>query len=405
MEPLTFTPSYRAQLIRKFGSRIPTTGEGLLVGYYRPDLLPSSPSKLILPQSPFKVLDSNIAKANKAEGDTSYIAIQPRAVTEDRSEDLAVFLENKKNEDELAAMGASPDLSNDTVGADDIAQHLRASYVELVFDHGYPAMPNGMPFWHKMEFETGFAFAAFQMFLEIGDDGPRQLFELANNRELLQVAKSQAQRDLTTTELGFQLQEYFIVHYWHSRAKAYDLYKEAALRHQRLRKADKMEEKHFKIAGIILEKLEAYFGTEEFMNEMTPKTAMDALAKLVAIQRVSVGLPASGPLSVQQQPQETSFEMIMRSIAQKQGAASEGIGAGFGAGTSHTKQMIDQILTDPDSAKSIQEVIIKISTAHAGVEATPEKRFPGKIRPAEVIDDATVIDNELRGIGAVTDKS
>ena len=141
------------------------------------------------------------------------------------------------------------------VDVDPIA--LRHAYVELNFGHGYPAMPNGMPFWHKMDFEAGFAFAAFQMFLEMGEDGPRELFDLCQNLELLQIAGQQIGREITPIELGFQLQEYFILHYWYVRGRAFDLYKETALRHQRLRKQVKMEDKHYKIADSLLEKPEA----------------------------------------------------------------------------------------------------------------------------------------------------
>ncbi len=412
---LTYTPSYRAGLIKKYGGRIPTTGEGLMTGYYRPDLLPAHSRQPKLANDPFsgESGDSNIAKAKNAGSTNVEYATPPRAVTEGGEDQTSAILGNKNENESAASRGALKEVpleielqfeANAPEG--DVANYLRGAYTPLVFDHGYPAMPNGMPFWHKMEFEAGFAFAAFQMYLEAGADGPRQLFQLCQNDELLQVATQQMCRRerITPTELGLVLQEYFILHYWYARSKAFDLYREAALRHQRLRKADVMEEKHFSIAGAILSKLETYFGSEEFMKEMTPKTALDALTKLVAIQRVSVGLPTNGPLAVAQQPTETSFEMIMRNVAQKQGTGAQ-LSQGFGGGNTHTREMLDQILTDPSAAKNLQEVIIRVSTMSAGVPDAPEKRFPGKIRAHQEIDEATVIDTELRGLGAITEKN
>jgi hypothetical protein len=259
-----------------------------------------------------------------------------------------------------------------------------------------------MPFWSKFEFENGFAFAAFQMFLEIGTSGPRELYALSSNTELLTVASQQIGKTVTQQELNFRLQEYFVLHYWYGRSKAFDLYRETALRHQRLQRQVSMEEEHFTTAGKILSKLTAYFDSAEFMKEMTPKTALDALTKLVAIQRVSVGLPATGPLAVNQQADATSFEMIMRSVAQTQGAGQTQGGAGFGGGATHTKDMLTSILQDPRAAGALQEVIIRVSQSHSGVAPAPEKRFPGKpAQDYDVQDAQDILEAEVRELRAV----
>ena len=404
----SYQPSYRAQLIRKFGGRIPTTSEGIITGYYRPDMLPmQAPGKV-----PKLFQETSLANAgNNAHmrdpDDSKLAAILCSAADADAEmgEAQNARITNRedavKNEEDhvFAAIGdfRMPKNGMAIVDVDPIT--LRHAYVELNFGHGYPAMPNGMPFWHKMDFEAGFAFAAFQMFLEMGDDGPRELFDLCQNLELLQVAGQQIGRDITPMELGFRLQEYFILHYWYVRGRAFDLYKETALRHQRLRKQVKMEDKHYKIADSILQKLEMYFQSDAFMREMSPKTAMDALAKLVAIQRISIGLPSGGPLPINQQADATSFEMIMRNVAQTQGAGTSA-GNGFGSGSNHTKDMINQVLSDPSATQNLQEVIIKISTATSGKPETSERRFPGKPQRADLaIDEATIIQAELRELG------
>lgn len=419
---LSYKPSYRAQLIRKFGGRIPTTSEGIITGYYRPDLLPNcQPGSVPKLFQPAPHTAGNDAHMRGAAPNTKLETILCSAVGEQgqpQAQNSQYGASNRedtaKNEDtSLAAMGESGSPSEprgldhnpgfqskaSSIAIDVDPITLRHAYVELNFGHGYPAMPNGMPFWHKMDFEAGFAFAAFQMFLEMGESGPRELFDLCQNPELLRVAGQQFEREIAPIELNFQLQEYFILHYWYVRGRAFDLYKETALRHQRLRKQVKMEDKHYAIADTILEKLETYFLSDAFMREMSPKTAMDALSKLVAIQRVSIGLPSGGPLPINQQADATSFEMIMRNVAQTQGAGTAA-GNGFGSGSNHTKDMINQVLSDPKATESLQEVVIRISTASSGKEATSERRFPGKpVRPDLAIDEATIIHAELRDLG------
>lgn len=386
---LTYTPSYRAKLIKQYTGRIPSTGEGIQTGYYRPDMLPSEP-----PEEPKLLEDGNKPKTNEAEStDSSSLQV----LGQEESAQTSRLAPAKKNDAHGFAASARFDMSG---SEDPVAAALRAAYVELIFDHGYPAMPTGMPFWHKFDFESGFAFAAFQMYLEYGAEGPRELYVLAQNAELLRVFGAQSEREVTPTELLFRLQEYYILHYWHGRTKAYDLYRDTALRHHRLKKQARTEDRHFGVADKILEKLMTYFDSEGFMSEMTPKAALDAFSKIVAIQRVSLGLPAGGPLPVNQQPEATSFEMIMRTVAQQQGAGQEVLGGGFGAATAHTREMINQVLTDPTAAKNLQEVIIRISQVSSGAEPTPERRFPGRPDMHGIIDEAQIIEAEVRDLNA-----
>lgn len=366
MEP-DYKPSYRAQLIRRFGSRIPTTGEGIPTGFYRVDMLPSSAPSL----------------GSRPEGSVNASG----AVTQEDGGSEVLVLEAK-------AMGSPPVAGQGqlmTPNEDNLPEQLRAAFVELTFDYGYPGLPNGMPFWHKLDFESGFAFAAFQFYLESGQDGPRELFMIAENDELHNVASNQVGRTITKQELLFSLQEYFIVNCWAPRAKAFDLYRETAWRHQRLRRQNTTENSHYNLADALLAKLKEYFQTERFINEMSPKAALDALAKLVAIQRISIGLPASGPLPVNQQPDATSFEMIMRNVAMQQGAGnSQQAGAQHAA---HTKQLMDQVLSDPTAAGNLQEVIIRITSATVDANGgPPERRFPGRNRGPMTIEEGEFID-------------
>jgi hypothetical protein len=373
MEP-DYRPSYRASLIKRFGGRIPTTAEGIPTGYYRIDFLP--------PEEP---------QAQRLGGKGT--PISPGAGTDGLS-DMSGFSNVGPNspgaESSLIPAKAKAMSLPPVTGDDDLADQLRGAFVSLNFDHGYPAIPNGMPFWHKLDFESGFAFAAFQFFLESGEDGPRELYALASNTELMKVASAQAGKSLLPRELLFSLQEYAILNCWSARSKAFDIYKESAWRHQRLRRQARAEDGHFSIADKLLKKLENYFETDAFMKEMTPKAALDALSKLVAIQRVSLGLPAGGPLPVNQQPESTSFEMIMRNVATAQGAGQSA--AQRGGAISHTKEMLDQVLLDPAAAMNLQEVIIRVTSMTAESNTKPERRFPGRDRDGIIFEEPEFID-------------
>jgi hypothetical protein len=385
--------SYRAKIVRKYGGRIPKTNEGIQTGFYRPDLLPQSAevqvssTNIAIPK--LRVDEGNCASSSSA-GTKPAEGLDPAGLP-------GLVCESGQTASAKNDL-VSPISPKGTLAEDEsLAKALRAAFVELYFDHGYPAQPNGSPFWHKLEFESGLAFATFQIFLESGEEGPRELYKLAENSEVLQVVSAQMGRKVNKTELLLHVQEYYILHCWQGRVRAYDLYKNAALRHQRLLRQGKMEDNHYQVAARILKKLEEYFLEDRFMDEMTPKTALDALSKVVAIQRVSVGLPAAGPLSMQQQPTATSFEMIMRNVAQQQGVTHDNMGGS--SSSAHTKQLIDDVLQDAGAAANLQEVIIRISQVSSGAEPTPEKRFPGRQMKNVDVEDATVIEAELRDLG------
>jgi len=305
--------SYRADLLRRVSARIPLTSEHLPVGFYRVDLLP-----LTKPQS-----------------------------------------------------------------AEEEMLQVRNSYSDLSFEYGYPTLSDGRPFWHKLDFEPGFCYGAFQIYLDnssSNSSGPREIGELAQNAELLQLAtqiKGRSEQDdnnngngngngkVSSAELAAELTEYYHLYLWRFRAKAYDIYKEAAYRHAKLKRQISTEDEHYTLAvGLLKQLQEKVLQTPDFFESMSPKTAIDLLGKLVAIQRVSSGLPAAGPLATKETPDETSFEMILRSIAQKaggngaNGATYDQEGRPIG-----TKGVLNEVLRDKDATDMLQEVIIRVTRA------------------------------------------
>lgn len=259
-------------------------------------------------------------------------------------------------------------------GAEEV-QALRNAYSDLSFEFGYPTQTSGRPFWYKLDFEPGIAYAAFQIYLESIQTGPREISLVATNAELCQVLVGQGQISDKVDILPI-LTEFSILYMWRARSKAYDLYKEAAYRHLKLRRQTSLEDDHYVLATNLLTQLkEKVLGQPKFFDDMHPKVAIDLLTKLVGIQRVSVGLPPNGPLAAKDAPEDVSFEMIMRTLGQKSGAAGNVFENGSGelAG----KNVLTEVLKDRESANLMQEMVIRI-TKSAQKPGEEEQRLKGR---------------------------
>lgn len=334
--------SHRALLIRRSAARIPVTAEDLPVGFYRADLLPFQPNH--------------------------------------------------------AGFGNEQELSKGTIQLKE-QEDLQAAYCELDYSQGYPTLPSGEPFWHKLDYEPGLAYSAFQIFLDASVEDARELTALADNSEFKRVLETQLQHPPSQKECLEVLQEYYILYYWKVRARAHDLFKEAAYRHKRIQRAMSAEDYHYNLAESLLKKVEAYLGTDDFVKNLTPKTALDALTKLVAIQRVSAGLPAMGPLQAKDAPQAMDFEMILRTIgAQQANANPNGAYGGSGGGGRQKNPVLDSILSDPTTAKSMQELVIRITTANFApneLAANPHNDNPGGRKNKYTPSEQEIADAEL----------
>lgn len=308
--------SERASLIRRAQSRLPVTGEDLPVGFYRADLLTLSD-------------------------------------TTDPIDPTSKQLEE--------------------------AQVLQAAYVELSYDHGYPILPGGEPFWHKLDYEPGIAYGAFQIFLDLDmNGGARELSELAHNQEFLRVLEQSSGSSPSHQRALDTLTEYYYLYYWRQRSKAHDLFKEAAYRHQRIRRAMSAEDYHYRLSEKLLREVETYLSSADFMKDLTPKTAIDALSKLVAIQRVSAGLPASGPLASKDVPITTQFEAILRQLAERPQTSDQ---------TTRKSPLIGTVLKDPKTVRDMQELVIRIT------QTTVQE--PEDDRPGHIIDITPSEDDQL----------
>lgn len=327
--------SHRAQLIRRASPRIPVTAEDLPVGFYRCDLLP------------FAADDNGTLQATK---------------------------QLKEAED------------------------LQAAYCELLYDQGYPTLPSGEPWWHKLDYEPGLAYGAFQIFLDETDEDARELTALAEHPEFLRILETQIGHPPTKQEALQTLQEYYNLYYWKPRARAHDLFKEAAYRHKRIQRAMSAEDYHYTMSTRLLKVVETYLNSEKFNEGLTPKVAIEALTKLVAIQRISAGLPSGGPLPTKDTPQSMDFEMILRTLGAQQANNNPN---NQQSNSRQRNQVLDNILADPTTAKTMQELVIRITTSNFANNATtqndPHQNNPGRregYKPSEQeVEDAQLADD------------
>ena len=358
---------------------------------------------------------------------------------------------------------------------------LQLAYQDLSFEHGYPTLADGRPWWYKMDFEPGFAYGAFQIYLETGKDTPRTLGQLSENEELLRLAAQiypkdskeskpnihvQAQTEtqtqtqtqiqiqtqvqkvgsngsiryvsknggrtktethpaptiaetpgaradipinsasaissaissaMTPSRLSTLLTEFSILYNWKARARAFDLYQDAAYRHRKLRRQSTSEDSHYLMAESLLSRLKReVLETPEFFKDMDPKVALDMLVKLVSIQRISTGLPASGPLAPKDVPEETSFEMIMRTLGRKSSAGVNGNTFDQSGALLGGQDVVDRVLGDKDATTGLQELIIRVTKAshqdYDPLQGTEGRRFRGRrnSRTQEILDSESL---------------
>jgi len=313
-------------------TKMPKNSIGLPEAIYRTDLVPE-PGPELLDGDPTPNSDSGAQRLPMR---------QDTAGGSRKSKRNGANGSNTSLDDPSAAGGISQSLDG-----------LSVAFLPLSYAEGYPTLPNGMPFWDRFDFEPAMAFQAFEAYVIQGDQGARQLFLLEQSKDI----------KATTAEML----DWFDLYYWESRSKAYDLFKIAQARKVRQIRALHTEDKHYLMSARLMSILQAYMlpddkGESEFIQELTPKAAIDLLKTLAQMQRVSAGLPASGPAPYN--PADpgggiSSIDVIMRSIVQ-QGSPVEGPQTIDEEG--NTIEALDEALQDPHVAALAQELIIKLNT-------------------------------------------
>lgn len=304
----------RATIIKEAAERTPLTAEGLPIGIYRADLINPSP----------QLEDKEV----KTEGEG----------IEDGPKDP----ETPKAE-----------------------ENLDHAYLELQFHEGFPALPGGYPLWHKWDFEPDNAFNCFQIYLNQIESGPRALAFLIKNPEVRQFICNGESTSLPSEEVSLKvhqaLTDWFYTFYWQARAKGHDLFREAAYRQIRVRRAMECENYHYEQCDFLLKKVMDYMKSADFWEELAPKEAINMFKTLILTQRISAGLPGVGPLTPALEFQQTQdFELIMRTVAQRNQAPKDLYTEDGQPINEEAREALQGLLGDPTQTRLMQEMIIRV---------------------------------------------
>lgn len=214
----------------------------------------------------------------------------------------------------------------------DATAMLESAVMHFKYTEGFPSFENGIPFWQKLPFEPEEAYQAFVAYLELG--GARQVHKLISY-------------DIDI------INEYFHTYYWNWRVVAFDLYR--AVHHQRL-KIQRMistEDDHFRKAEKFFAKVTDWLEKADFSDEdfgMTPEKAVGMMEKLVKIQRISVGLTATGESKENTAPRpETPVQVLVQTIGHTN-VSTKG----------DDDEDLDDLYNNPDAIEHAQSMIIEM---------------------------------------------
>lgn len=223
--------------------------------------------------------------------------------------------------------------------------------VKLDYVEGYPTTKKGALFWSILEHEPPEAFQLFRSFLAQAEDvGIRQL-ELLSNQQGIELGR--------VTSL---YREYS----WNPRAKSHDLFQAAADRKRRELRIRRTEDSHFSAAGRLKDELLVFFNDPEWINNLSPMEAIEALEKLMKIQRLSLGLTGQHSSSMAAPAGGESVEVIMRKIVGQ--AGGNGLNADMGSDMA-------ALMADPAFGLQAQELIIRATRSNTPITTNQEASF------------------------------
>lgn len=217
-----------------------------------------------------------------------------------------------------------------------------AAVVSLEYEEGYPTY-NGKIWWYQLPHEPMDAYMTFQRYLDQAETvGLRQL-------QLLSMEE----------KISFQsIQSLYNEYYWSYRSRSYDLFNIAAERRRRIIQQRKVENRHFDMAEALMEPLRDKLRNPDFLKNIEPKEAVEILAKLVNIQRVSLGLAANGNAGkeVYNPDGAVTPANLMKQITEGTGIQDEGLGI---------NSNLQLLLSDPKFAFEAQALVIRVRHSEA----------------------------------------
>lgn len=253
----------------------------------------------------------------------------------------------------------------------------QAAFYQLSYEEGFPTLPDGRPFWHKWDNEPAEAFAAFELYVDLASTGPRYIQQLLQSSELLHLMPN----------LNIQqLQEFYHLYYWKERARAHDLFKEAAYRHIRTRRALQTDDYLYDKSTKILDMAVRAMDTPEFQKQLQndPKLALDVFDKMARVRRTAAGMPAAAPMDDDAR-KLPDFEVTMRQVVERSVTPHNSASSGTtidekGRIIPNNNAFLRGALNDPRTARLLQEVVIKMSTQEG---ATKRPRWYQEVTETE----------------------
>lgn len=326
------------------------------------------------------------ATVNSRGVDKSLAAFGAKRSLIDPRAELIAYLHRRMPRTQLGQIAGllRPDMLDATQKPEDyrdISAFPEEAFVEFTFEEGFPALPDGRPIWFKLDYEPPALFAAFELYVDLIQSGPRHVAQLLESSELQAMLGDDLNLDY--------LRDAYHMYYWKDRARAHDQFQEAAYRHIRMRRALSTEDSAYIKASKMLQRVERVFESDDFWKQLEydPKVALDYFKELLKIKRISAGLPASAPQG-EDGGQVSTFEMIMRRVQEETRANSrneneDSIGTTIDADgrvIPREDTFFRGALGDPQTAKMMQEVIIRM-TQQGG--ATKQPRWAGRVKSSE----------------------
>mgnify|MGYP000110727838 CR=1 FL=1 len=215
---------------------------------------------------------------------------------------------------------------------DEATSMLESAIVHFKYTEGFPAFENGMPFWQQLSFEPDEAYRAFVEYLELG--GARQIHKLISY-------------DIDIVN------EYFHTFYWNWRVVAFDLYRAVHHQRQKIQRMITTEDDHYIKSQRFFKKVTDWLEKANLDDEelgMTPEKAVNMMEKLVKIQRISVGLTATGESKESTTPRpETPVNVLVQTIGNTH------------VSTKHDDdEDLDDLYNNPDAIEHAQSMIIEM---------------------------------------------
>lgn len=208
----------------------------------------------------------------------------------------------------------------------------------LDYDDGYPVIRStGFPIWDRVPGEPPRFHSFFLRYIQMGEG--RHLNDLPI--ELKQI-------DTEPPNLP-TLRDLAEIYNWNFRAHAHDHFYDAVRELQRSQNVRLTEENHLELANTLANKCAEWINTK--FDTLKEETVVNLLKMSIALQRISLGLPANGPKEgASSKNGVNGGSMLVQTIIQQNNNGQP------------TIVNLERALQDPDTADLAQRLALKMQT-------------------------------------------